>query len=120
MDNAQSPVDSPSVLSEIVAGQGIALSAAARRLPPTRQGRPVATTTLWRWACHGARSPDGRLVKLEIARAGCRWLTSESALLRFLAALQPLAAGTEAAPKKHGRAAAALAKAQAELSAAGI
>ncbi len=116
------PTDSPSVQVEIVAGQGVALSAAARRLPSTRAGRPVAASTLWRWSCQGVKAPDGRRVHLEVARCGCRWLTSEPALARFLQALNGQAdAPAEAPPSKQSaRRAAEVAGAQAELRANGM
>src|SRR5262245_703273 len=81
--------DSPSVLREIAGGVGISLAQAARLLPPSRSGRPVNPATVWRWALDGVRTTDGRRVRLEVARLGCRWLTSKAALERFLAAQQP-------------------------------
>jgi hypothetical protein len=44
---------------------------------------------LWRWITEGVRLPDGSRVRLEAARLGGRWLTSEPALRRFLAAQTP-------------------------------
>jgi hypothetical protein len=53
-------------------------------------------STVWRWALKGVHAVDGRLVKLEAARVGGRWLTSKEALARFSAALTPT--DTDAAP----------------------
>jgi hypothetical protein len=76
-------------LSEIVAGLGLSLSQAARRFPSARQGRPVHSSCVWRWAREGVRLPDGYVVRLECARVSGRWLTSEPALERFIAAQTP-------------------------------
>ncbi|HJT79197.1 MAG TPA: DUF1580 domain-containing protein [Gemmataceae bacterium] len=51
------------------------------RLPPRRNGRPVAIVTVRRWADVGVR---GR--RLEVIRVGGRVLTSERALREFLRA----------------------------------
>jgi hypothetical protein len=62
---------------------------AAQLLPSNRAGKRVAFSTIWRWVLKGVRAIDGRLVKLEAARVGGRWLTSRQALERFSAALTP-------------------------------
>lgn len=62
--------------------QIILLSAAARRLPCLRAGRPVNPSTLWRWATKGVRG-----VRLETIRIGATTATSVEALERFIAAL---------------------------------
>jgi hypothetical protein len=77
------------VLSEIIAGQGLSLTQAARRFPSARMGRPVHSSCIWRWMHSGVRLRDGRVVKLECARVAGRWLTSEPALARFIAAQTP-------------------------------
>ena len=48
-----------------------------------------ARSCVLRWAVHGARSPAGKLVRLEAARLGSRWITSRQALQRFVEALTP-------------------------------
>jgi hypothetical protein len=60
----------------------LSLSQAARRLPRLRAGRPVAPSTLWRWATAGVRG-----VKLEVVRIGTTVCTSVPALQRFIAAI---------------------------------
>jgi len=80
----------PSVLSEIVAGDALGLSAAARLLPAHRGEGRVCASTIWRWIKTGTRTSDGRVVKLEAARIGTRWLTSQAALTRYMTALTPV------------------------------
>src|SRR5262245_28148473 len=81
--------DTPSpVLAEVLAGQGLSLSQAARRFPPARLARPVSPSCVWRWAREGVRLPSGGRLRLEVCRLAGRWVTSESALQRFLAAQQ--------------------------------
>jgi hypothetical protein len=77
------------VIAEIAAGQGITLSQGARRFPSSR-GRGTNTSTVFRWLRDGVQTPDGRRVKLEAARCGSRWLTTEAAIRRFIGAQQPL------------------------------
>jgi len=84
-----SAIPASSVLSEIVAGLGLSLTQAARRFPPARLGRPVHASCVWRWMHDGVRLPDGTIVRLEAARLSGRWLTSEPAIERFLAAQTP-------------------------------
>jgi len=50
----------------------------AKRLPPGRNGRMVAISTIHRWRLHGTRG-----VRLEAASVGGRWVTSEEAFQRF-------------------------------------
>src|SRR4051794_22920109 len=60
----------------------LTLTQAARRLPRLRAGRPVAVSTIWRWATHGLRG-----VTLETAMCGGVRITSTECLRRFFAAL---------------------------------
>lgn len=83
------------ILSEIAAGLGLSLAQAARRLPSTRLGKPVSPSCLWRWVHDGITLSDGRCVRLEAARLAGRWLTTEAAIERFLAAQTP---ATDAPP----------------------
>jgi hypothetical protein len=55
-----------------------------------RNGRPPATSTLWRWATGGCRG-----VRLDTVRVGGTLCTSEAAVLRFIARLN---AGSPRAP----------------------
>jgi len=77
------------LLSEIEAGEGEPLARAARRVPSTRQGRPVTLSCLLRWVLHGVRGPGGRRVRLEAARLAGRWITTPAALRRFVVAQTP-------------------------------
>jgi hypothetical protein len=76
------------LISEILAGDALSLSAAARKLVPHR-GKSAAPSTLWRWHKEGITAPDGRRVHLELARVGAKWMTSAAALARFIAAQTP-------------------------------
>jgi hypothetical protein len=77
------------LLAEIARGQGLSMAMAAGRFPPSRSGRPVHPATASRWALRGVKTRDGRLVRLEAARVGGRWVTTEPAIRRFIGALQP-------------------------------
>lgn len=65
----------------------ISLAQAAVKLPGHRGAKRLHPATLTRWILTGVRGVDGRRVKLEAVRVGCRWLTSEAALQRFADAL---------------------------------
>jgi hypothetical protein len=78
-------------MTEVVAGDALTLSAAARLLPSHRGDGRVSATTIWRWITAGTRTSDGRTFRLEAARVGGRWLTSRAALARYAAALTPAA-----------------------------
>ena len=80
---------SSTVTIEVVQGSGLSLGHAARRFPAYRAGRPVNTSTIFRWITGGVRLPDGRCVRLEAVRLGGRWLTSPQAIERFIAAQTP-------------------------------
>jgi hypothetical protein len=66
----------------------IGLNQAARMLPPSRRGRPVHLSCIYRWILDGIKTPHGK-VRLEGVRLGGRWLTSVEALERFAAAQTP-------------------------------
>jgi Protein of unknown function (DUF1580) len=91
----------PPVIREILAGDHLTLTQAARKLPPHR-GNAVAPSTLWRWHFKGLGTPDGRRVHLELARVGGKWLTSLAALTRFITASTPTTA-TEAVHTPRSR-----------------
>jgi hypothetical protein len=57
-------------------------SRASRRVPSLRKDRPVAPSTLWRWAKIGVRG-----IRLETVKIGGTTCTSLEALRRFFAAL---------------------------------
>ncbi len=62
----------------------ITLAAAARMFPPTRQGRPISLSAIFRWISDGIKGPDGKRIRLEAARmvaAGSRpWPRSRGLL----------------------------------------
>jgi hypothetical protein len=95
------PADNPDVITEVVAGQGITLSQAARIIPPYESGRRLNPATVWRWSRGGVKLADGTRVRLEVCRVGCRWLTSRAAVARFLAAQNAPAASPPTAPRPH-------------------
>jgi len=70
----------------------ISLVQAAIKFPGHRGADRLHPATLTRWIQTGVRALDGRRVKLEAVRVGCRWLTSEPALRRFSEALQSMPA----------------------------
>lgn len=85
------------VITEILNGDALGMSAAARLIPAHRGHGRANPSTPWRWITEGAKAPDGRIVKLEAGRVAGRWLTSRAALARFIEALTP--SDTSAAPK---------------------
>jgi hypothetical protein len=68
----------------------LTLAQAARLFPPARRGRPVNSSTLWRWCRRGVRI-EGGTVRLECVRISGRWLTSREAISRFVARQTPSA-----------------------------
>lgn len=116
-DHTPQTADQPSVLEEVLNGDGLTLAAAGRLIPPHRgQGVGTRAATVWRWCRCGAKAPDGRVVKLECTRIGSRWLTSKGAVRRFAAALtgaQPseASAGAPATRQNRGERAVATLKA---------
>jgi hypothetical protein len=84
------------LLEEIAAGQGETLTRAARRVPRTRQDKPVTLGCLLRWITRGVIGPSGERVRLEAARLGGRWITTPGAIRRFVAAQTPVLDGERA------------------------
>jgi hypothetical protein len=86
----------PEVLTEIQSGGGLSLSAAGHLFPGHRGNGTVDPSTVFRWVTRGTRTANGQAVKLEAVRVGARWLTSRSAVARFVTALTTAAdPGTE-------------------------
>jgi hypothetical protein len=79
----------PGVIAEVLAGEGLGLSAVARKVPGHRGTVTVNMSTLFRWITAGASAADGTVVKLEAARIGNRWMTSATALAAFAAHADP-------------------------------
>ena len=84
------------LLEEIEAGQG-RRSPAPRRVPRTRQDKPVSLSCLVRWVTAGVIGPNGERIKLEAARMAGRWITSPGAIRRFIEA-QTLQASADRKP----------------------
>jgi hypothetical protein len=67
----------------------LSLAEACRLVPPSRRGKKTHLSTLLRWITSGAKTPDGRTIRLQALRLGGRWVTSREALQRFAEALTP-------------------------------
>ena len=61
----------------------IDMTRAARRYTGSRGAAFMHPSTLIRHVLKGVVGPDGRTVRLEAEKIGCRWFTSEAALARF-------------------------------------
>ncbi len=85
------------LLTEIESGEGLSLSAAGRLFPGHRGGKSVDPSTTFRWSTKGVKTAGGEVVKLAAVRVGTRWLTSRSAVARFVAALTAAATPSAAA-----------------------
>jgi len=79
------------------------LAEAAARLPALRGGRPVHTTTVWRWATRGVRGRGGQTVKLETLKVGGTCVTSDEALVRYFLALSTEQVATGQLPAPENR-----------------
>lgn len=97
----------PDVITEIVAGDGLTMGQVASLLPAHRGTAKATTSSVWRWVTAGARGVGGRVVRLEAAKFGGRFLTSRQALARFAAALTSADAGTGGDPDPKPRSPAA-------------
>src|SRR5262249_45716324 len=84
------------ILTETV----LSVTQAARRCGRFRGDRPTHPSTITRWILAGAKTPDGRQIRLEAVRLGGKWVTSEEALLRFAQAQTPELADGELAPPR--------------------
>lgn len=65
------------IRSETLRSELISFSTLARQIPPSRNGRPVAISTLHRWKL-GMQG-----VRLDAVRIGGRWYTSIAAFQKF-------------------------------------
>ena len=63
------------------------MPAAGRLFPGHRGSKFVGPSTPFRWSTKGVKTASGEVIKLEAVRVGTRWLTSRSAVARFVAAL---------------------------------
>jgi hypothetical protein len=89
-------------LIDLHAEAPLSLAAAAKLLPPGRNGRRCHLSTILRWVLRGAKAPDGTVVRLEACRLGSRWLTSREALQRFADRLTPQLGGTRSLEPRTG------------------
>ena len=77
------------VATEVAAGEGIYLAAAAQLFPPHREGRAVSGSCVFRWCTDGIKLSDGRRVFLGHVRLAGRILTTRGAIKRFLEGESP-------------------------------
>lgn len=99
----------------------LTLAQAARRFPPSRLGRAVSPSTIWRWCRRGVRVPGIGVVHLECVRLSGRWLTSIEAISRFVdRQTPPIAVSPTAAPRSAGQRQRAAERAADELNRLGI
>jgi hypothetical protein len=99
----------------------IRLHEAARIAGTGRAGRPIHSSTVFRWILTGVKSPTGERVRLEGLRVGSHWVTSRQALQRFFERLTPqLGQPTPQAPRTPNARRRASERAAAELERVGI
>jgi hypothetical protein len=109
------------LLEEIEAGQGETVTRAARRVPRTRQDKPVTLGCLLRWILQGVQGPNGQRVRLEAARLAGKWITTPGAIRRFIEAQTPPLDGNPApAPRSPANRRRAAERAGRELDSIGI
>jgi hypothetical protein len=89
------------VISEILNGDSLTLTQAAKLVPAHRGEGRSTTSRLSRWVSNGQKDANGRSVKLEAAKFGVQVLTSKAALERFLTALNSPAGDAPAQPRKR-------------------
>lgn len=84
------------------------LATLASRCPARGGPGHVSAKALGRWATRGILLPDGRRLKLEVVRVAGRYMSSEAALERFIAAQsvpvsedQPLPASARTTSKRQ-------------------
>jgi len=92
----------------------VSLAEATRHLPRRRKGKRPNVATVYRWAQRGCKG-----IYLETIQVGGTKCTSLEALQRFCDALTPSSAPSTASPTTRARQR-SIAKAEAELAAAGI
>jgi hypothetical protein len=108
------------LLEEIEAGQAETLTRAARRVPRTRQDRPVTLGCLLRWITTGVIASNGLRVHLEAARLAGKWVTTSGAIRRFVLAQTPRDSQGTPAPRTPAARQRASARAAKELEKVGI
>lgn len=63
--------------------QFVSLGVARRTLIPHLKGKPVAPSTLWRWAHKGCRAGDGSVVRLALTYIGGTPMVNAAAVQQF-------------------------------------
>jgi len=91
------------LLTEIEAGEGLGLAAAGRLFPAHRGKGSMNPSTVFRWVVKGQKTGCGAVVKLEAVRVGGRWLTTRSAIARFVTTLTEFAEPEESPPYQRIR-----------------
>ena len=91
------------LLGEIEAGEGLGMGATGRLFPAFRGKGKVNPATVWRWVMKGQKTSCGAVVKLEAVRVGGRWLTSRSAVARFVTVLTEFAEPEPLPPQQRHR-----------------
>src|SRR5258707_14505880 len=74
------------LLEEIERGERYNLKKLTTLIQPTRNDRPVTLSCVLRWVNPGVKMSDGTRIKLEAARLSNKWITTSSALRRFIIA----------------------------------
>jgi hypothetical protein len=93
---------------------------AVKLLPPGRGSASVSPATITRWILRGCRGAAGRHVKLRAVRIGFRWATKREWLEEFFEALAAGKAESALVPRSPAKRRRAIARANRELTAAGI
>lgn len=114
--------DAAALTARIVGEGAIGLSPATKLFGTGRNGRRKHPSTLTRYSHVGVRRRDGVVVRLETIRVGSQLMTSEKAVLRFIAALQEDAPNntSSTSPPSPSARSRAQAAATAELDALGV
>ena len=104
-DPTQAAAPDPTELVATILDEGpIGMAAAARLLGTHRAGRPTHPSTLVRWHRAGVPLSGGGRLHLEAMTVAGRLMTSQPALVRFLAAQQHRTGPTGTPPSARARA----------------
>jgi hypothetical protein len=120
MHNTEITAPTAGLVNDLTCETLLTLAQAARRFPPARLGRPVNSSTIWRWCRKGVRVDGIGIVRLECVRVSGRWLTSAEAISRFVARQTPAAEPMTARPRTPGQRRHASERAARELDRIGI
>src|SRR4051794_11661958 len=77
---------------------GLRPAKTAKMFPSFRGDRPTHSATVVRWMVEGVRLKDGSRLKLEAVRLPSGWVTTPSAVQRFIEALTADRSGEPALP----------------------